>query len=34
VTVFTVDEQTGRLTFTGQSIDVPSPMCIRFRPAG
>jgi len=34
VTVFAVDGQTGRLTFTGQTIDVPAPMCIRFRPAG
>jgi len=33
VTVFAIDPATGRLTFTGQSIDVPSPVCIRFRPS-
>lgn len=32
VTVFAIDPATGRLTFTGQSIDVPMPVCIRFRP--
>jgi 6-phosphogluconolactonase len=32
VTVFAIDQTTGRLTFTGQSLDVPSPVCIRFRP--
>ena len=32
VTVFAIDAETGRLTFTGQSLDVPSPVCIRFRP--
>lgn len=32
VTVFAVDEATGRLTFTGRSIDVPMPVCVRFRP--
>ncbi|MEI6240233.1 MAG: lactonase family protein [Planctomycetia bacterium] len=31
VTVFAIDPATGRLTFTGTSIDVPSPVCIRFR---
>jgi 6-phosphogluconolactonase len=31
VTVFAIDQATGRLTFTGQSLDVPSPVCIRFR---
>lgn len=33
VTVFAIDPVTGRLTFTGQSIEVPSPVCIRFRPS-
>jgi len=32
VTVFAIDQTAGRLTFTGQSLDVPSPVCIRFRP--
>jgi 6-phosphogluconolactonase len=32
VTVFQIDADTGRLSFTGQSLDVPSPVCIRFRP--
>ena len=32
VTVFAIDGETGKLSFTGQSIDVPSPVCIRFRP--
>jgi 6-phosphogluconolactonase len=32
VTVFAIDPTTGRLTFTGRSIEVPSPVCIRFRP--
>jgi 6-phosphogluconolactonase len=32
VTVFAIDRATGRLTFTGTSIDVPMPVCIRFRP--
>jgi len=32
ITVFAIDEQTGALSFTGTSIDVPTPMCIRFRP--
>ncbi|MFM7245700.1 MAG: lactonase family protein, partial [Planctomycetaceae bacterium] len=31
VTVFSVDEQTGRLSFTGTSVEVPSPVCIAFR---
>ena len=33
VTVFAIDAETGTLSFTGQSLDVPSPVCIRFRPA-
>jgi 6-phosphogluconolactonase len=32
ITVFAIDEETGRLSFTGESLDVPSPVCIRFRP--
>ena len=32
VTVFAIDGETGTLSFTGQSLDVPSPVCIRFRP--
>lgn len=31
VTVFSIDEQTGRLSFTGTSVEVPSPVCIAFR---
>jgi 6-phosphogluconolactonase len=31
VTGFAIDAETGRLSFTGQSLDVPSPVCIRFR---
>jgi 6-phosphogluconolactonase len=31
VTVFAIDAETGRLSFTGHSLDVPSPVCIRFR---
>lgn len=34
VTVFAIDPDTGRLTFTGNKADVPTPTCIRFRPAG
>ena len=32
VTVFAIDVETGKLIYTGQSLDVPSPVCIRFRP--
>jgi 6-phosphogluconolactonase len=32
VTVFAIDQATGRLSFTGTSIEVPMPMCIRWRP--
>ena len=31
VTVFAIDAETGKLSFTGQSLEVPSPVCIRFR---
>jgi len=30
VVVFRVDQKTGRLTPTGQSIEVPSPVCVKF----
>ena len=30
ITLFRVDTATGRLTFTGQRVSVPSPVCIRF----
>ena len=32
VTVFAIDDETGRLTFMGTSVEVPSPMCVAFRP--
>jgi 6-phosphogluconolactonase len=32
VTVFAIDNETGRLTFTGTSVEVPGPMCVAFRP--
>ena len=31
VTVFAIDGETGRLTFTGTSVDIPSPVCVGFR---
>jgi len=31
VTVFSIDEATGRLMFTGTSVEVPSPVCVGFR---
>ena len=34
VTVFAIDPDNGMLTFTGKQVDVPTPTCIRFRPAG
>lgn len=34
VTVFAIDPESGKLTFTGKQADVPTPTCIRFRPAG
>jgi len=33
VTVFAIDPETGRLSFTGESLDLPSPVCIRFFPS-
>lgn len=32
VTVFAIDAETGTLSPTGPSLEVPSPVCIRFRP--
>ncbi|MFM8805014.1 MAG: lactonase family protein, partial [Planctomycetia bacterium] len=32
VTVFAIDAETGKLSCTGQSLEVPTPVCIRFRP--
>jgi 6-phosphogluconolactonase len=31
VTVFAIDGETGRLTFTGTSVEIPSPVCVGFR---
>jgi 6-phosphogluconolactonase len=33
VAVFAIDQTTGKLSFTGHSLDVPTPVCTRFRPA-
>ena len=33
VTLFAIDHQTGRLTFTGGSFFVPVPVCICFEPS-
>ena len=33
VTVFSIDQASGRLSSTNQSLAVPAPVCIRFRPA-
>ena len=32
VVVFQIDSKTGRLTATGNSIEVPSPVCVKFLP--
>ena len=32
VNVFAIDAETGKLTATGQKIDVPRPMCVKFLP--
>jgi 6-phosphogluconolactonase len=32
VTVFAIDPATGRLAFTDESVAVPAPVCILFRP--
>ena len=34
VVVFRIDAQTGQLTPTGQTLDVPRPVCIKFLPLG
>jgi 6-phosphogluconolactonase len=28
ITIFKRDQQTGKLTYTGQSVSVPAPVCI------
>jgi 6-phosphogluconolactonase (cycloisomerase 2 family) len=28
--IFTIDQKSGRLTRTGQTIDISSPVCIKF----
>lgn len=33
LTVFALDHGSGRLTYTGQSLRVPRPVCLRFAPA-
>ena len=33
VVTFRIDQQTGKLTATGQSIEIPSPVCLKFIPA-
>ena len=33
IVIFRIDEKTGRLTATGQKIEVPSPVCVKFFPA-
>ena len=33
ITIFKIDQKTGKLTATGDKIDVPSPVCIKFVPA-
>ncbi|HUQ92169.1 MAG TPA: beta-propeller fold lactonase family protein, partial [Bryobacteraceae bacterium] len=30
IVVFRIDKKTGRLTPTGQTVDVPAPMCVKF----
>ena len=32
IVIFGIDEATGRLKPTGQVLDLPSPMCVRFMP--
>jgi len=33
VVTFRIDQQTGKLTATGQSTEIPSPVCLKFIPA-
>ena len=28
ITIFKRDQQTGKLTYTGQSVNVPAPVCV------
>lgn len=34
VVIFRIDAQTGQLTPTGQTLDVPKPVCVKFLPLG
>ena len=34
IVVFRIDQQSGALTNTGVTARVPTPVCVRFRPAG
>jgi len=34
VVVFRIDQRSGRLAYTGQTVEVPAPMCVRFVRAG
>jgi len=34
VVVFKIDEKTGNLTPTGDKLDIPFPVCVKFMPAG
>lgn len=31
VVVFAIDSQTGKLSFTGHNLNIPTPVCVRFR---
>jgi 6-phosphogluconolactonase len=33
VVAFRIDQQTGKLTATGQTTEIPSPVCLKFIPA-
>jgi 6-phosphogluconolactonase len=33
VVIFKIDAQTGRLTPSGQTVEIPSPVCLKFTPA-
>ncbi len=30
IVIFRIDQKTGRLSATGQKLDVPSPVCVKF----
>jgi 6-phosphogluconolactonase len=32
IVVFRIDKKTGRLSPTGQTVETPGPMCVRFLP--